>query len=140
VNEGSFEGAIEAWLLEHGGYALGDPRTFDRQLGLDPGELLAFVAETQPDAWRELTRGTAARRPRARTSSGGSPPRSTSAGPSTSSATASGPRHRDPARVLSSRRTGSRPSSSRNQVPEHAIAQYRRDREPRTSRSRGARL
>ena len=29
---------------------------FDRALGLDPGELLAFVAATQPDAWARLDR------------------------------------------------------------------------------------
>jgi type I restriction enzyme R subunit len=55
ATERKFEGAIEAWLLEHGGYAKGDPPTFDRALGLDPGEVLAFVSETQPNEWRELT-------------------------------------------------------------------------------------
>jgi len=55
ADERKFEGAIEAWLLEHGGYAKGDPRTFDRALGLDSGEVLAFVAATQPDEWRELS-------------------------------------------------------------------------------------
>jgi type I restriction enzyme R subunit len=50
----SFEGAIEAWLLEHGGYARGDPQTFDRTLGLDPGEVLAFVRATQGAAWQAL--------------------------------------------------------------------------------------
>jgi type I restriction enzyme R subunit len=55
ATERKFEGAIEAWLLEHGGYAKGEPRTFDRTLGLDPGEVLAFVTQTQPDEWRELT-------------------------------------------------------------------------------------
>lgn len=55
ASERKFEGAIEAWLLEHGGYAKGDPRTFDRGLGLDPDDVLAFVAQTQPDEWRELT-------------------------------------------------------------------------------------
>jgi type I restriction enzyme R subunit len=54
VDERKFEGTIEAWLLEHGGYAKGVPRKFDRALGLDPGDVLAFVAETQPDEWREL--------------------------------------------------------------------------------------
>jgi type I restriction enzyme R subunit len=54
ASERKFEGAIEAWLLEHGGYGKGDPRTFDRVLGLDPGEVLAFIGATQPDAWREL--------------------------------------------------------------------------------------
>ena len=52
-DETAFEAEIEAWLLDHG-YAKGDPRSFDRALGLDPGELLAFVAATQPDAWARL--------------------------------------------------------------------------------------
>ncbi len=54
ADERKFEGAIEAWLLEHGGYAKGDPRSFDRALGLDPVEVLAFVQATQPDEWHEL--------------------------------------------------------------------------------------
>ena len=45
--ERKFEGEIEAWLLEHGGYARGDPHALDRELGLDPGEVLAFVDATQ---------------------------------------------------------------------------------------------
>ncbi len=53
ATERKFEGAIEAHLLTHG-YAKGDPGTFDRALGLDPGEVLAFVQETQPDEWRSL--------------------------------------------------------------------------------------
>jgi type I restriction enzyme, R subunit len=55
ADERKFEGAIETWLLDHGGYAKGDPRTFDRVLGLDPGDVLAFVSETQPEPWKELT-------------------------------------------------------------------------------------
>ena len=54
ATELKFEGAIEAWLLDRGGYAKGDPRAFDRVLGLDPGDVLAFVQATQPDEWREL--------------------------------------------------------------------------------------
>ncbi len=54
ASERKFEGAIEAWLLEHGGYVKGNPRTFDRALGLDPSEVLAFLQATQPDEWREL--------------------------------------------------------------------------------------
>ena len=53
--ERKFEGEIEAWLLKHGGYAKGDPHAFDRELGLDPSEVFAFVEETQPDAYRELS-------------------------------------------------------------------------------------
>jgi type I restriction enzyme R subunit len=54
ATERKFEGAIEAWLLRHGGYVKSDPRTFDRALGLDPGEVLTFVTATQPDERREL--------------------------------------------------------------------------------------
>ena len=54
ASERKFEGAIEAWLLEHGGYLKGDPGTFDRVLGLDPGEVLAFVRATQRQAWDAL--------------------------------------------------------------------------------------
>ncbi len=53
--ERKFEGEIEAWLLDHGGYARGDPQALNCELGLDPGEVLAFVDATQPDAWRELS-------------------------------------------------------------------------------------
>ncbi len=55
ATERNFEGAIEAWLLGHGGYAKGDARTFDRALGLESADLLAFVGETQKDEWRELS-------------------------------------------------------------------------------------
>jgi type I restriction enzyme, R subunit len=55
ATERKFEGAIEAWLLERGGYAKGDPRAFDRALGLDSGEVLTFIGATQPDEWRELS-------------------------------------------------------------------------------------
>ncbi|MFN0153435.1 MAG: type I restriction endonuclease subunit R [Gaiella sp.] len=53
-DELAFEAGIEAWLLDHG-YRKGDPRTLDRGLGLDPAELLAFVAATQVEAWARLT-------------------------------------------------------------------------------------
>jgi type I restriction enzyme, R subunit len=55
ATERKFEGAIEAWLLEHGGYAKGDPHTFDRALGLEPSDVVTFVQTTQPEEWRELT-------------------------------------------------------------------------------------
>jgi type I restriction enzyme R subunit len=54
ATERKFEGAIEAWLLEHGGYAKGDPHAFDATLGLDPGEVLALVRATQEAAWKGL--------------------------------------------------------------------------------------
>jgi type I restriction enzyme R subunit len=54
ATERKFEGAIEAWLLEHGGYAKGDPQAFDVALGLDPAAVLAFVRATQETAWQSL--------------------------------------------------------------------------------------
>ena len=54
ADERKFEGAIEAWLLEHGGYVKGDPRTFDHMVGLDPGDVFAFVKATQGTAWQAL--------------------------------------------------------------------------------------
>lgn len=53
-NEKRFEDAIEAWLLERGGYAPAPRSGFDAALGLNPGELFAFIDTTQPNAWAEL--------------------------------------------------------------------------------------
>jgi type I restriction enzyme, R subunit len=53
--ERKFEGQIEAWLLEHGGYTKGHPHGLDRELGLDVSELFTFIEATQPDEWRELS-------------------------------------------------------------------------------------
>ena len=32
----------------------GDPETFDRSLALDPGEVIAFIKDTQPKDWNYL--------------------------------------------------------------------------------------
>lgn len=52
--EKAFEAAIEDHLLQVGGWAQGDRETFDQERGLDAGEFLAFVRETQPDEWAYL--------------------------------------------------------------------------------------
>jgi type I restriction enzyme R subunit len=54
VKEIVFEEAIEDWLLEDGGYEKGDPKAFDRILGLEPDTLFRFIQESQPDKWKEL--------------------------------------------------------------------------------------
>jgi type I restriction enzyme R subunit len=54
IDERGFEGAIEASLLEHGGYQRSHPSNFDRDLGLDTAELFTFIGETQPKAWDAL--------------------------------------------------------------------------------------
>lgn len=50
TDEQTFEAAIEAHLLAHG-WTQGDRKTWDVARGLDPAPLLAFVRETQPEAW-----------------------------------------------------------------------------------------
>ncbi len=48
--------AANGWL-----YAEGDAGRYDRELALFPDDVLAWVQETQPDAWEALTRTTAVR-------------------------------------------------------------------------------
>ncbi|HHK41893.1 MAG TPA: type I restriction endonuclease subunit R, partial [Planctomycetaceae bacterium] len=53
-SEKAFEAAIEAQLLERGGYTKADPAHFDRERALDPTVLLPFLNETQPEKWEAL--------------------------------------------------------------------------------------
>ena len=60
-DEHGFEDAITASLVEAGGYRTCKWGTrpevaadFDRVRGLDVAELLGFIAETQPKAWKRL--------------------------------------------------------------------------------------
>jgi type I restriction enzyme R subunit len=53
-DERSFEDAIEASLLHHGGWAKGTAYLYDRARGLDTGELFAFIGATQAKAWQRL--------------------------------------------------------------------------------------
>lgn len=54
--EEPFEAAIEASLVDHGGWAKGSKTTFDQALGIDPIELFAFIRDTQPDEWVRLVK------------------------------------------------------------------------------------
>ncbi|MGI9093363.1 MAG: type I restriction endonuclease subunit R [Mycobacteriales bacterium] len=54
TSEGAFENSIEAHLLANG-WLPGSPAGYDRALGLDPSELVAFLVESQPDEWEQLT-------------------------------------------------------------------------------------
>ncbi len=54
VDERLFEDAIEAHLLEHGGYEKGIASFFVPELGLDTSELFAFIGKTQIKHWERL--------------------------------------------------------------------------------------
>ncbi|HXH89194.1 MAG TPA: type I restriction endonuclease [Gaiellaceae bacterium] len=54
ANEQAFEDAIEASLLEHGGYGGGSEGSFDPALGLDPTLVFAFLRSTQEKALAQL--------------------------------------------------------------------------------------
>lgn len=58
-----FENDIEQALLTHGGYAQGDPATYDAATALFPADVLAFVQKTQPKIWQRLTGLDAAKAP-----------------------------------------------------------------------------
>ena len=53
-DERGFEKAIEASLLDHGGYLKSEPSNFDSVLGLDTAELFAFIGATQIAQWEKL--------------------------------------------------------------------------------------
>lgn len=52
--EQAFENAIELHLVMAGGYENGDRETFDRECGLFPQDVIAFIQETQPKEWEYL--------------------------------------------------------------------------------------
>jgi type I restriction enzyme R subunit len=56
-NEKTFEESIEAHLLAEGGWAEGNPADYSPDLGLVPGDVFAFVQDTQPQLWGELRKG-----------------------------------------------------------------------------------
>ena len=53
--ESAFQDSIEAHLLSND-WLEGDPSGYDRGLGPDPSELVAFLEASQPDEWEQLTR------------------------------------------------------------------------------------
>ncbi|SMC56865.1 type I restriction endonuclease subunit R [Janibacter indicus] len=55
TTEATFEANIEAHLTSHGWSALA-PKTYDRDLGLFPDELIAYVQASQPQAWDKLVK------------------------------------------------------------------------------------
>ncbi|MFZ2511906.1 MAG: DEAD/DEAH box helicase family protein [Gordonia sp. (in: high G+C Gram-positive bacteria)] len=53
TTEATFEGNIEAHLLAHGWGSVASS-DYDRDLGLFPGEVIAYVQASQPKAWAQL--------------------------------------------------------------------------------------
>ena len=51
----TFEAAIEASLLEHGGYIKGSSTNFDQNLGLFPSYITDFIKTSQPASWNKIT-------------------------------------------------------------------------------------
>ncbi|WP_217913853.1 type I restriction endonuclease subunit R [Miltoncostaea marina] len=54
--EAGFETLIVDHLVSAGGWAEGDPKRYDRLLGLYPDDLVAFVKATQSKAWEKLVK------------------------------------------------------------------------------------
>ncbi|MEV4462566.1 type I restriction endonuclease [Micromonospora echinofusca] len=55
TSESAFESSIETHLLSNGWHK-GDPRKYDRSLGLIQADLIAFLAQSQPEEWEQLCR------------------------------------------------------------------------------------
>ena len=53
TSESAFEATIEAHLLANG-WLHGNPSGYDKALGLDPSELVAFLKVSQPKVWEQL--------------------------------------------------------------------------------------
>ncbi len=51
----TFEAAIEASLLEHGGYVQGHSDDYNPQLGLFPKYITDFIKESQPKEWEKIS-------------------------------------------------------------------------------------
>ena len=55
TTEKAFEDAIVSHLSNGGGYQLGDPANFSRELALDKTILLQFIQASQPQSWQKLS-------------------------------------------------------------------------------------
>ncbi|RJS91147.1 type I restriction endonuclease subunit R [Salinisphaera sp. Q1T1-3] len=52
--EHDFETAIEAGLIDHGGYEKRDPSAYDESLALFPDDAIVFIQASQPKRWEQL--------------------------------------------------------------------------------------
>mgnify|MGYP001090406752 CR=1 FL=1 len=48
-----FEEAIEQELIEDG-FIKGDPKDFDREYALFPGDVISFIKDSQPNYWKKI--------------------------------------------------------------------------------------
>ncbi|WP_159477835.1 type I restriction endonuclease subunit R [Dyadobacter sp. 3J3] len=53
--ERTFEAAIEAELLQNGGYIKGHSNDFNAELGLFPAHVFTFLQESQPKEWEKIS-------------------------------------------------------------------------------------
>ena len=51
VKEIRFEQDIEEYLTTKGGYIKGNPKSFNRELGLDKTTFISFLKDSQPKTW-----------------------------------------------------------------------------------------
>lgn len=55
TTENTFETAIEQALVQNGGYSIGDPNTYNKELGFFKDEILAFLQSSQPKKWEKIS-------------------------------------------------------------------------------------
>ncbi len=55
TTENTFETAIEQALVQNGGYSIGDPNTYSKELGVFKDEILAFLQRSQPKKWEKIS-------------------------------------------------------------------------------------
>lgn len=55
TTENTFETAIEQALVKKGGYTIGDPKTYSKELGFFKDEILAFLKRSQPKKWEKIS-------------------------------------------------------------------------------------
>lgn len=55
TTEDTFETAIEQALVQNGGYSIGDPNTYSKELGFFKDEILTFLQHSQPKKWEKIS-------------------------------------------------------------------------------------
>lgn len=55
TTENTFETAIAQALVQNGGYSIGDPNTYSKELGFFKDEILAFLQSSQPKKWEKIS-------------------------------------------------------------------------------------